>query len=209
MISREFGEQHRHVMHESCCTYHEKHHCVLEAVMTAVFVRFWCNTAILSGDNFCGMRVISREFGREHRHMMHEACFAHREQHHGVLSSENSPELSRYHSNKTHNIPPSGQNCSVPPNEAQKQVFMTASNINIKRKTNIADIERGRDRGRIVEIIPGRSSVPTPFSCCYDKAVTHGAARSTRKGIRALLHASSFYARNVARLYLSAVHQRE
>ena len=72
VISREFGEQHRHVMHESCCTYHEKHHCVLEAVMTAVFVRSWCNTAILSGDNFCGMRVISREFGREHRHMMHE-----------------------------------------------------------------------------------------------------------------------------------------
>ena len=82
---------------------------------------------------------------------MHESCFAHCEQHDGVLSSENSPELSRYHSNKTHNIPPSGQNCSVPPNEAQKQVFMTASNINIKRKTNIADIERGRDRGRIVE----------------------------------------------------------
>ena len=151
VISREFGEQHRHVMHESCCTYHEKHHCVLEAVMTAVFVRFWCNTAILSGDNFCGMRVISREFGRDHRHMMHESCFAHREQHHGVLSSENSPELSRYHSNKTHNIPPSGQNCSVLPNEAQKQAFMTASSINIKRKTNIADIERGRDRGRIVE----------------------------------------------------------
>ena len=122
VISREFGEQHRHVMHESCCTYHEKHHCVLEAVMTAVFVRFWCNTAILSGDNFCGMRVISREFGREHRHMMHEACFAHCEQHYGVLSSENSPELSRNH-----------------------------SNIKVKRKTNIADIERGRDRGRIVE----------------------------------------------------------
>lgn len=121
VISREFGEQHRHVMHESCCTHHEKHHRVLEAVMTAFCVHFWCNTAILSGDNFCAMCVISREFGREHRHMMHESCFTHREQHHGVLSSENSPELSRNHSNMTDIVPPSGQNCSAPPNDAQNK----------------------------------------------------------------------------------------
>ena len=40
-------------------------------------------------------QVISREFGREHRHMMHESCFTHREQHHGVLSSDlpNSREI--------------------------------------------------------------------------------------------------------------------
>jgi len=47
------------------------------------------------------LRVISREFGRQHRHMMHESYCTHHEQHDGVLESGDSPELSRYHSHET------------------------------------------------------------------------------------------------------------
>ena len=51
------------MMHESGCQHYQLHHGVLEAVMTgcfrASFVQIPC-----AGDNFCLVRVISREFGR-------------------------------------------------------------------------------------------------------------------------------------------------
>ena len=65
----------------------------------------------------------------------------------------NSRDTLLYHSNKTDIVPPSGQNCSAPPNHAQKQAFMTTSNINVKKKTNVVDIERGRERERIERVL--------------------------------------------------------
>ena len=89
VISREFGRQHQHMMHESCCAYREQHHGVLDAVMAGCFVYFLVKYHDFVGD---GMTipvtcVISREFGREHQHMMHELCCAYREQHHDVLEA--------------------------------------------------------------------------------------------------------------------------
>jgi len=90
VISREFGRQHPHMMHESCCTYREQHDGVLEAVMTGCFrasfgeIPRFC---LWSSNNFCVIHVISREFGREHQHMMHESCCTYREQHDGVLEA--------------------------------------------------------------------------------------------------------------------------
>ena len=62
VISREFGREHQHMMHESCCTYREQHDGVLEAVMTGCF-RASFGEIPCAGDNFCLVRVISREFG--------------------------------------------------------------------------------------------------------------------------------------------------
>ena len=50
------------MMHESCCTYREQHDGVLEAVMAGCF-RASFGEIPCAGDNFCLVRVISREFG--------------------------------------------------------------------------------------------------------------------------------------------------
>ena len=50
------------MMHESYCTYCEQHDGVLEAVMTGCFRAFFGEIPC-AGDNFCLVRVISREFG--------------------------------------------------------------------------------------------------------------------------------------------------
>ena len=90
VISREFGRQHPHMTPESCCTYRQQHDGVLEAVMAGCFrasfgeIPRFC---LWSGNNFCVICVISREFGREHRHVLHESCCTYHEQHDGVLEA--------------------------------------------------------------------------------------------------------------------------
>ena len=84
---------------ESCCTYRQQHDGVLEAVMAGCFrasfgeIPRFC---LWSGNNFCVICVISREFGREHRHVLHESCCTYHEQHDGVLEAVMAiPRLSR------------------------------------------------------------------------------------------------------------------
>ena len=67
VISREFGREHRHMMHEWCCTYCEQHHGVVEAFLSGCFGTFF-SEILCSGDNFCLVRVIFREFGRVSGH---------------------------------------------------------------------------------------------------------------------------------------------
>ena len=83
------------MMHKRCCTYREHNHGVLGAFMSDCLGTFFGDIPF-SGDNFCLVRVISREFGRVlgwQYTMMLRAMRTARFVHH---MSALSPQLSRY-----------------------------------------------------------------------------------------------------------------
>ena len=72
VISREFGREHQHMMHESCCTYREQHDGVLEAVMAIPRLSRTLEISLAPDRNCHPRKVFHRKMHEHNRPVVHE-----------------------------------------------------------------------------------------------------------------------------------------